>query len=54
MQRLVLYHAVHGTSHLYLSRRATRDAHARCARAREDPRTRARWSLLTDAAQIAI
>ena len=45
MQRLVLYHAVRDTSHLYLPWRAERDApaHAR----RENPRTRARSTLST-------
>ena len=53
MQRLVTYHAVRVTTHLYLSWRAARDAHAH-ARDRAHARTRARSTLLADAASPAI
>ena len=56
MQRLVLYHAVSDTSHLYLPWRAARDApaHATRPRTRETAhaRTRARSTLLADAARL--
>ena len=50
MQRLVSYHAVRDTTHLYLPWRAARDApaHARTAHAR----TRARSTLLAGAARL--
>ena len=50
MHRLVLYHAVRDTTHLYLSRRATRDAPAH---AKNSTHAHA-CSLLADAARLAI
>ena len=49
MQRLVLYHAVRDTTHLSLSWHAARDAPAH---ARDRARTRARSTLLADAARL--